>query len=82
MLYAGWALFAFVCVLWLLWFGNYTAGKYAKLYGFVPMPPQLESEPEPAEVRHVIRDWGDTCTTISNYSSCVVSPIRFQSFFR
>jgi hypothetical protein len=79
MLYAGWALWAFVCVLFLLWFGNYTAGKYAKLYGFVPMPPQIESEPEPQEVRHVARDWGDACTVVGTYSSCIAMPITYNA---
>ena len=70
--YLALGMVAVMAVLFLAWFGNHTAGMYARLFGHIPNPPQIPKEPvERIVYRDREREYSGDCTVMTScYSVC------------
>lgn len=76
--YLGLALAAVGVVLFLAWFGNYTAAMYAKLFGHIPKPteqPQTRREYERVIYREE-PNYFSHCTVIGSVMCSTVGMVR------
>jgi hypothetical protein len=71
-----WVVVVIAAMVFLCWFGNYTAAMYRRIYGHLPavVEPTKKFYGDEPKHEYTMRDYGACVTVASFCSSAVISP--------